>query len=98
MDNIGFDAITSTIDLVQENQLRIAPNPFGSETLVSWTNPERTTFQISLLNITGQVIRNYPSVNNESLIIERGDLLPGMYFLNFRDEVGNMGTLKLMVE
>ncbi len=99
VDNIGQSEMsTSTIDLVQENQFTIAPNPFNSETLVSWQNAANTTFQVSLLNVTGQVVRTYQNVQGESLRIAKDELVGGMYFLNFRDEAGNMGTMKLLIE
>ncbi len=99
IDNIGQVIIsTSTVDLVQENQFTVAPNPFNSQTLVTWENANNTTFQVSLLNVTGQVMRTYQNVQGESLRIAKDDLVGGMYFLNFRDEKGNMGTMKLLIE
>jgi len=99
VDNIGQEIIsTSTIDLVQENQFTIAPNPFNSQTLVTWENANNETFQVSLLNVTGQVVRTYQNVGGESLRIAKDELVDGMYFLNFRDEKGNMGTMKLLIK
>jgi len=99
VDNIGQIIVsTSTLDLVQENQFTIAPNPFNSQTLVTWKNTDNETFQVSLLNVTGQVMRTYQNVQGESLRIAKDDLQDGMYFLNFRDEKGNMGTMKLLIK
>ena len=100
VDNIAQEDLstTSTLDLAVENQLKVAPNPFHNQTLVTWENPDNNTFQVTILSLTGQVMRNWNKVSGEQLIVTKDDLISGMYFINFRDEVGNTGTLKLMIE
>ena len=98
VDNIRQDLTISTIDLVEENQFRVAPNPFNDQTLVTWKNATNEMYQVSLLNVTGQVVKTYQNVQGESLVITRDALIGGMYFLNFRDEKGNMGTMKLLID
>ncbi len=98
VDNIRTDLTISTIDLVTANQFRVAPNPFNDQTLVTWENATNATYQVSLLNVTGQVVKAYQNIQGESLVIAREELIGGMYFLNFRDEKGNMGTMKLLIK
>ena len=98
VDNIRTDLTISTVDLITENQFRVAPNPFNNQTLVTWENTSKSTYQVNLLNVTGQVVKAYRNVEGESLVITRDDLAGGMYFLNFRDEKGNMGTMKLLIK
>jgi len=98
VDDISTQNIsTSTLDLVVSNELKVAPNPFQNQTLVTWNNAENSTYQVTILNVTGKVMKSYNQVSGESLIVAKDDLVSGMYFLNFQDEVGNMGTLKLMI-
>ncbi len=88
----------STKDLTVSNNLRVVPNPFQDQALVNWNNIYHATFQAQLLNVTGQVVRKYPKVTGESLLIEKGDLVPGIYFLNMIDGLGNFGTVKLLLQ
>ena len=89
--------VVTTQNLAVSKNFRVAPNPFRNQTLVTWDNVENATFQAQLLNATGQVVRKYANVNNESLLVEKEDLLPGIYFLNMIDGAGNFGTLKLLL-
>ena len=89
--------VVATKNLAVSNNFSAIPNPFRNETLITWRNTSNATFQAQLLNAAGQVVRRYPSVNGESLRIERGNLLPGLYFLNIIDGAGNLGAMKLLL-
>lgn len=90
--------VVATEDVVVNSDFRVFPNPFHNEALVTWSNTANTTYQIQLLNVTGQLIRRYQNVQGESLRIEKRDLLPGLYFLSMIDEAGNVGTVKILVQ
>jgi len=90
--------VVATEDVVVDPDFRVFPNPFHNEALVTWSNTANTTYQIQLLNVTGQLIRRYQNVQGESLRIEKRDLLPGLYFLSMIDEAGNVGTVKILVQ
>jgi len=92
------ETTVSTKNLTVTNNVKVAPNPFQDQALVTWNNLDKTTFQVQLLNVTGQVVRSYPNVTGESLRIEKRDLVPGIYFLNIIDAAGNFGTLKLLLQ
>lgn len=87
----------STENLVATKNIRIVPNPFQYQTLVTWDNQENEPFQAKLLNVTGQVIRRYSNLKGESLRVEKEGLFPGIYFLNMIDQAGNSGTVKLLL-
>lgn len=87
----------SAQDLILANDFKVMPNPFQSQTLVTWNNKGNETFQATLLNLTGQIVRGYQNLKGESLLVEKGDLIPGIYFLRITDRVGNLGTVKLLV-
>ncbi len=92
------ETTVSTKNLAITNNFKVVPNPFQNQTLVTWNNTDHTTFQGQLLNVTGQVVRSYSNIKGESLLIEKEDLLPGIYFLNLIDEAGNLGTVKLLLQ
>ena len=90
--------LTNTIDRELERSLSAVPNPFGDKTLVTFTNPNRAVYEVTLFSLTGKQIRTFQQVNGTTLTIDRNDLPQGMYFLNFRDEEGKTATLKLVAE
>ena len=79
-----------------EIPMTIAPNPFSEQTVVSF-NSAILDGQVRLTNLAGQVMRVY-AVNGPQLIIAKGDLAPGMYFLNVVTEDGTSAAQKLVVE
>ncbi len=85
-------------DLIETNNVKVAPNPFQHQTLVSWNNEENKTFKAQLFNLTGQEVRRYSKVRGESLLVKKENLLPGVYFLKIVDETGNLGTVKLLLQ
>lgn len=89
--------VVATNDVVVDHNFSAIPNPFRNETLITWQNTSNATFQAQLLNASGQVVRRYPNVNGESLRVERGNLLPGLYLLNLIDGAGNLGAIKLLM-
>ena len=90
--------VSSAKNLTVANNIKVAPNPFQNQALVTWNNNENKTFQARLLNMNGQVVRRYSNVEGESLLIEKEDLLPGIYFFNIISEGGDFGTLKLLLQ
>lgn len=93
------DTGTVSIDQVTgRNHVKAAPNPFQDQTLVTWDNAQNQTFQAHLFTLRGQVLRSYPNVTGNSLLIEKGDLSPGLYFLNIVNEAGNRETVKLLLQ
>ncbi len=95
---LTIDPILSARDLVVSRNFKVVPNPFQNQTLVTWDNGENAIFRAQLLSVTGQTLRIYQNVEGESLLIEKRDLLPGMYLLNMMDAAGNIGTVKLLVQ
>ncbi len=91
-------SLTNTIDRDLENSLIAIPNPFDNKTVVSFSNPNNATYEVSLFTLTGKQIRTFRQVNGTVLEIERNEMPAGMYFLNFRNESGQMATLKLVVK
>ncbi len=90
--------VVSTQNITISNQFKVTPNPFRSETLITWNNTSNAIFQAQLINLTGQVVRRYQNIRGEFLLIEKEGLLPGIYFLNMVDEAGNFGTVKLLLQ
>ena len=76
----------------------VSPNPFRYQAVVSWNNPSNEAFQVQLISLAGQVVRIYPRVTGESLLIQKESLLPGIYFLRLFSESGTSETMKIMLQ
>lgn len=87
--------VNSTREIV-EVPMTIAPNPFSSKAVVTFNSPVENA-QARLTSLTGQLVRSY-RVEGTQLTINKGDLLPGIYFFNVVTENGVSAAEKLVVE
>ncbi len=92
------DFTVSTIELAEELNFRVSPNPFGELALVEFANPQNDAFQVVLNSIDGQELRRWNNVRGEQLRIEKGNLTPGYYSLRFISADGRVGATKLIVK
>lgn len=90
--------ITSTNNVSTLGTVSIAPNPMVNFARINFDNTTNATHDVFVTSMSGQVVRQYNSVRGNQLDIERGDLKAGLYFVTFRNEVGEMGSLKLMIQ
>jgi len=90
--------ITNTIDLLVEQQVKISPNPFHTETIISWDNSNNRTYEVMIFNLTGQLVSHYPNVNGINLSVKNQNLNAGIYLLKLRSDKGAIVTRKLVVE
>jgi len=93
----GCGMTTSLVDIVEANQVKLAPNPSKGNVFISWKNRERATYQISVLDITGKILHIYPNLKREYFELREGLLLPGMYLISIKNDIGQ-GILKLIIE
>lgn len=90
---------TSTEDLQNGRFVKVAPNPLkeGVAT-VTFANLTGEAHQITLSNIAGQMLREFNNVRGNFVEIEKGQLLPGMYFVTVSSASGVIASSKLVVE
>jgi hypothetical protein len=73
------------------------PNPFSVKTDLFINNPENEAFTVTLMDVTGRILRTYNNLRGEQLTIERGELLSGIYMYSVRNAKGIVSG-KLMVD
>ena len=73
------------------NSIIISPNPFTSQTIISFDREKRNETLV-IRNVLGKVVRTY-TVNGRELTIERGELASGIYFIT----TGNVNR-KIVIE
>lgn len=84
----------------------IGVEDFAAETIVLSPNPitsggeivlEEGSYSSLVLDITGKVVRNLGHTNSV-VRVEKGNLTPGLYFLQITNDKGQMNTSKFMVQ
>lgn len=73
----GFDEITS-----DNVELLVYPNPANENVTLNLSELQGEDMNVTLVDVTGKVVRQYLSVNDPQLIIERDLLGTGLYFIN----------------
>jgi hypothetical protein len=82
--------ITSTGNPAEAQRMFVSPNPANTEFNVFFSNPKNEAVTVILTDASGQTVRAFQGIRQESVRIER-DLLPaGMYFLTIQTSHGIM--------
>lgn len=81
-DIINSNPINNSIDKL----ISIYPNPFSDYTTINFE--QSIDLDLKLFNNTGTEVRQYQSFSGTTLKIEKKDLAPGLYFLNFYENGG----------
>jgi hypothetical protein len=77
------------------NGVKLFPNPASSYCTLELK--ESKAYDVVLNDYTGRRVREY-SFDGNSLVINRDDLAPGIYFASVSDKSNNTSTLKLVIE
>ncbi len=69
-------------------QLSVYPNPFNSFATITFSE-EQKNINIKIINMLGEEIKLFPMFKTgKKLIIEKGEMKPGIYFLQAQTELG----------
>ncbi len=88
---VGINEITS-----EENGINIYPNPFTSQTTISFSEAQKNT-TIKIMDVVGKEIKTV-LFSGKSLILEKGEMQSGVYFVQITDEKKNVVNKKVVVE
>lgn len=84
IDSAAVEEINETPAIVTpltgEPKMSLTPNPFSAHATLSFEYDGNTSCSISLTDINGRVVRHCDSITTGSVVIEKGDLPPGIYF------------------
>ena len=90
--------------VLTENNMIIYPNPFSESTTITFSNmiSDINKYNLKIIDITGKTVRTitnsscHSERSEESIIIERGNLKAGIYFVELNADKVYRG--KLVVE
>ncbi len=105
-DTLGDTLSVLDFSLISETII-IAPNPFSHTTILTIQSdqlPTNTTYQLSIYNILGEMVRRISSTSKQ-ITIQRDILPSGLYFFQVKAEQNDIstpwkviGTGKLVIE
>ncbi len=71
---------TAITDLPRLKQVKVFPNPFREETIISFYNPDSQFFQLEIMDINGRILQQHSAITGREIRVTRGNLPPGIYF------------------
>ncbi len=89
--------ISNTEELLKSTPVKIQPNPFNQTTTISFANPQQENYTLLINDLSGRTLSRIENIKNESVVVNRNDLLDGIYYFQL---VGEKKTLtgKLVVQ
>ena len=88
---VGINEITQ-----DENEINIYPNPFTSQTTISFSETQKNT-TIKIMDVVGKEIKTV-LFSGKSLILEKGEMQSGIYFVQITDENKNVINKKIIIQ
>lgn len=82
---------------MEEDGIIIYPNPFTSQTTISFSK-EQTNTIISIIDILGKVVMQFSNVMGTEVSIDRGSLQAGIYFIQVTDEKNKVMISKIILQ
>jgi len=94
---VTFPAAINQIATIR--QLNAYPNPFSTSTVINIGDLGTSkNLSFSMYDILGNLVKTVTSISNEQLIINRTDLVSGIYFYQLKDTETTVAAGRLVVE
>jgi hypothetical protein len=68
------------------NTINIYPNPVTGFATLMYQNPGHKVYNLKIMNIKGETVRTINNITDNKLVIEKGNLTSGIYFIEIRGE------------
>ncbi len=78
------------------SKIIISPNPFNSQTIITFAEEENHA-TVKIIDIVGKEIKS-TTISGKQLVIEKGEMKEGIYFIQIMDENKNIITKKIIVQ
>jgi hypothetical protein len=69
------------------------PNPFSQSSRISFENPGRCPYQLSIIDITGKIVRTISHINDNEVVLLRENLPQGFYLFELKGDNYYRGKL-----
>jgi len=74
----GFNELTCN------NSIDIYPNPFNEATILQFSNPYGSKYELFIMDLSGKVCRLVDNITTSEYLLEKGDLKRGYYLIELR--------------
>jgi PKD repeat protein len=83
--------------LTMDNEITIAPNPFTEQTTITFSAEQKNTV-VRITDVLGKEIKTVMVSGARNVIIDKGEMSKGIYFVRIVDEHNNCVNRKIVVE
>jgi len=106
IDTTTFNTITYRVSAVasvgisepkQTTNISVFPNPFELQTIITFSEEQKNT-TIKIIDVVGKEIRTIPHVRDRQVVIEKGEMQAGVYFLRIEEENKNVVNRKIIIQ
>jgi hypothetical protein len=80
------------------SNVKIIPNPFNEYSILTFANPQNKKHTLTIFNTTGQIVQQKDNITGDEIIIERENLVNGLYFFQLRSVSNIVASGKLIVD
>ena len=95
-DLINLQQVSGLNPLEQKQSLKLSPNPFNNQTTLR-TNKKIHNATLTMNNTSGQTVRQMENLNGQTVILKRGNLSRGLYFIHLSENNTIIATKKLII-
>jgi Secretion system C-terminal sorting domain len=88
--------LTLTTEIFDTHKISFTPNPMVTEMTINSSSALQNA-TLKLYNLQGQIIKEFPNLNDEKNVIIRGNLSSGLYFAQLFEDGKPIVTTKLIV-
>lgn len=78
--------------------LSVFPNPFTDQTTLRIINRFNSPISATLTDITGKLVRDLGNITTDKVTLQRGDLVPGVYFIQVMDSKRVLSRERIIVQ
>ncbi len=87
---------TTGLPRLSEGAVSAFPNPFTHATIISFPNPGNQTYRMTLMDLSGKVLRMQDNITTKDFILKRDGLEKGLYLIDIKGDKTYRG--KLIIE
>ena len=94
----GYNLPVGLNEMQPEIKTYAYPNPFSIQTKIYFDNPSGEIFSLIVYDVFGKEIKVMNELNNQPVILEKGDISPGLYFYNISGQSGKKVSGKIIIQ
>jgi hypothetical protein len=79
--------------LFGEGQIAVMPNPIGEQTVITFPNPNKDLYRLTLYDMAGKQIRELLETREGKFEVKRADLPSGIYLFGIQGPQQGFGRL-----